>query len=241
MGPIGLMGPIGSMSPMGPIQGIELFMKTMKTLSDNEESAKAKYEIERATIHCAEMNLFIGDVPAATLARGNFEFGVEWGKLIFAWWDEGVSQSWRVTAYEIDRGELRLQATRGMARETALLTLRDPAKWREMRERENLPLGERRRNYAETLSRLITKSFNGTRVERVTTSSGRSRSGVGRHARLVLKSDGQTVLAIGVGEAESQAGVDGVVAAGLVGLASFNEKRDGKDMAQRLWFCLPKG
>ena len=71
----------------------------MKTLSDNEESAKARYEIERATIDCAEMSLFIDDVQTATLARGNFEFGVEWGKLIFAWWDEGVSQSWRVTAY----------------------------------------------------------------------------------------------------------------------------------------------
>lgn len=213
----------------------------MKTLSDNEESAKARYEIERATIDCAEMSLFINDVQTATLARGNFEFGVEWGKLIFAWWDEGVSQSWRVTAYDIDRGELRLRATRGMGRETTLLTLRDPAKWREIRERENLPLGERRRRYAETLSRLITKRFKGGRVERVTTGSFRPRSGVGRYARLVLKSEGETVLAIGVGEAESQDGVDGVVAAGLVGLAAFNEKRDGKDQAKRLWLCLPKG
>src|SRR5215813_6004858 len=124
-------------------------MRVMKTLGDNEESAKARYEIERATIDCAELILFIGDVQTATLARGNFEFGVEWGKLIFAWWDEGVSQSWRVTAYEIDRGELRLQATRGMARETTLLTLRDPARLHEglrmNHEIENLPLGERRK------------------------------------------------------------------------------------------------
>src|SRR5499426_2188871 len=238
---MGLIGPIGPMSPMSPIRGIELFMNVMKTLSDNEESAEARYEIERATIECAELNLFIGGVQAATLARGNFEFGVEWGKLIFAWWDEGVSQSWRVTAYEIDRGELRLRATRGMGSETTILTLRDPANWREMRERENLPPGERRRRYAKTLSRLITKSFNGAKVERAAVGSSRSRSGAGRHARLVLKSDGETVLAIGVGEGESQAGVDDVVAAGLVSLAAFNEKRDGKDRAKRLWFCLPKG
>src|SRR5215510_12660616 len=147
MGLIGIIGPIGPMSPMSPIRGIELFMNVMKTLSDNEESAEARYEIERATIECAELNLFIGGVQAATLARGNFEFGVEWGKLIFAWWDEGVSQSWRVTAYEIDRGELRLRATRGMAREMTLLTLRDPAKFHAMRERENLAPGERRRMY----------------------------------------------------------------------------------------------
>ena len=46
----------------------------------------------------------------------------------------------------------------------------------------------------------------------MTTGSFRPRSGVGRYARLVLKSEGETVLAIGVGEAESQDGVDGVVA-----------------------------
>lgn len=216
-------------------------MKLMKTLGDNEETAKARYEIERAMIDCAEMSLFIGDVRAATLARGNFEFSVEWGKLIFAWWDEGVSQSWRVTAYEIDRGELRLRAACGMAREMTVLTLRDPAEWREMRERENLPLGERRRVYAETLSRLITKSFDGARIERATIGSSRSRSGLGRYARFVLKSDGEKILAIGVGEAESQADVDGMVAAGLVEFAAFNEKRDEKDRAKRLWFCLPKG
>src|SRR4029453_10670691 len=140
------MGLIGLMGPMSPIQEIELFMKVMKTLSDNEESAEAKYEIERATIDSAELSLFIGGVQAATLARGNFEFGVEWGKLIFAWWDEGVSQSWRVTAYEIDRGELRLKATRGMACETALLTLLDSALRREGRREtrghENMTLGE---------------------------------------------------------------------------------------------------
>jgi hypothetical protein len=212
--------------------------EAMKTLDDNEESAEAKYEIERAMIGCAEMSLFIGGVQTATLARGNFEFSVEWGKLIFAWWDEGVSQSWRVTAYEIDRGELRLRVTRGMSGGTILLTLRNPAKWREMRERENLPLGERRRLYMETLSRLITKSFPGARIERATTWS---RSGAGRYARLVLKSGGQTVLAIGVSEAESQADIDGVVAAGLVSSAAFNEKRDENDRAKRLWFCLPKG
>lgn len=117
----------------------------MTPLNDNEELAKARYEIERLTIDCAEVSLFIGDAPVATLTRDSFEFSVEWGKLIFAWWGDGVSQSWRVMAYEIDRGELRLQAARGLGRETAILTLRDLNKWREIRELENLPLGERRK------------------------------------------------------------------------------------------------
>lgn len=221
----------------------------MTTLSDNEEVIKARYEIERATIDCAELSLFIGDAQVATLARGNFEFSVEWGKLIFAWWDEGVSQSWRVIAYEIDHGELRMQAARGMARETAVLALRDSAIWRarrqegrrENRELENLPLGERRKVYAQTLARLVTNNFDGARVQRATTGAVQARSGAGRYARLVLKLSGEAVLAIGVNEAESQAAVDGVIAAGLMWLAAFNENRDEKSQAKRVWFCLPKG
>lgn len=217
----------------------------MTTLGDNEELAKARYEVELATIDCAEFSLFIGEAQVATLPRGNFEFSVEWGKLIFAWWGAGVSQSWRVMAYEIDGGELRLQATRGMARETALLTLRDPAQClkgrRETREHENMTLDERRKAYAETLSRLITNNFDGAGVQRATIGPTRSRLGTGRYARLVLKSSGEAILAIGVSEAESQPRIDGVIAAGLVWLATFNEKRDQESRAKRLWFCLPKG
>src|SRR5262249_22516815 len=128
-------------------------------------------------------------------------------------------------------------------------TLRDPIRWRaiwreerrENRAPENLPLGARRKVYAETLARLITNNFDGARVQRAITGTSRARSGVGRHARLVLKLNGEAVLAVGVNEAESQADIDGVIAAGAVWLAAFNENRDEKSQAKRVWFCLPKG
>jgi hypothetical protein len=60
--------------------------KFMASLNDDEGLAKARYEIERATMDCAELRLFIGDALSATLRPGEFEFSVEWGKLIFAWW-----------------------------------------------------------------------------------------------------------------------------------------------------------
>jgi len=214
----------------------------MTTLSENEEVVNARYEIERATIDCAELNLFIGDAQVATLARGNFEFSVEWGKLIFAWWGEGVSQSWRVIAYEIDHGELRMQAARGMSREAAVLTLSNPSIWQARRQaRQRLPSGERRKIYAQTLARLVTNNFDGARVECATTGAVRARSDAGRYARLVLRLSGEMVLAVGVNEAESQADIDGVIAAGVMWLAAFNENRDEKSQAKRVWFCLPKG
>ncbi len=209
-------------------------------ITDNEEATRARYEIERAVFDGAERQLLAGDVVVATLPRGNFEFSVEWGKLIFSWWNEEASQSWRVVAYEVDRAELRLQAARGMAREMAILTLRDPVKWRQAREFENLPLGERRKLYAKLLAQLITSKFEGSRVQRATTGADRSRAVAGRYARLLAKVGGEATLVIGVSRAESQADVDGVIAAGLVWLAGFNEGREEKRKVKRLWFCLPQ-
>src|SRR5262245_41221483 len=117
----------------------------MIPLNDYEELARARYEIERATIDCKELHLFIGDLQVSTLTRDQVEFRVEWGKLRFAWWGEGISQSWRVTAYEIDSGDLRLQAVRGMAHEISVLTLRDPTRRREDHDAKRLPLCERRK------------------------------------------------------------------------------------------------
>ncbi len=213
----------------------------MTPLNGNDELARARYEIERATVNCAELSLFIGDTQAATLTRGNYEFSVEWGKLIFAWWGEGVSQSWRVIAYEIDRAELRLRAARGIAREMSVLTLRDPAMRHEIRDPENLPHGERRKVYTETLARLVLDKFNNARIQRASTAAARTSSGAGRYARLILRLDAEVVLALGVNKAESQADVDSVIGAGLVWLAAFNEKRNDEERAKRLWFCLPRG
>ncbi len=213
----------------------------MILITGNEEAAKARYEIERAMVDGAEWQLLAGDAPVATLARDNFEFSVDRGKLIFAWWGDDASQSWRVTAYELDRAELRLHATRGMARETATLTLRDPARWRAIREIENLPLSERRKLYAKSLAQLIAGNFDGARVQRATTGADRARSVAGRYARLAVKIGGETALVIGVSRAESQADVDGVIAAGLVWIAGFNEGRDERQRAKRLCFCLPQG
>jgi hypothetical protein len=212
----------------------------MISITDNEEAIRARYEIERRMFDCAGWQLFAGDALVATLERSNFELSVEWGKLIFAWWSDEASQSWRVTAYEIGKAELRLQAMRGMAREMAILTLRDPVKWREVCELDNLSLGERRKHYVKSLAQLIANNFDGARIQRAITGADPKRSVAGRYARLLLKIGGETVLAIGASRFESQAAIDRVIAAGLVWLAGYNESRDENRRAKRLWFCLPK-
>ncbi|MGH9799143.1 MAG: hypothetical protein ACRD82_02170 [Blastocatellia bacterium] len=229
----------------------------MLSISNNQDAAEAKYAIERALLvgmptnrpanmpECSEWQLLAGEVLTATITADNCELSVEWGKLIFAWWDDQRSQSWRVTAYEIDEAELQLQVTRGLGNEIGNLTLRNQTRWREKVEFENLELGQRRRLYAQTLAEMFSGGFFSAKVQRVTTGADRSHSVPGRYARLAMKLRGETALAIGATEAESQTEIDGIIAAGLIWLAGFNQQRDQKQQtekqAKRLLFCLPAG
>lgn len=213
----------------------------MLSITNNHEAAEAKYAIERAMLNCAEWQLLTGELETATITPDNCEFSVEWGKLIFAWWNDDHSQNWRATAYEIDEAEVRLQVTRGLKNEIATLTLRNQTKWREKAEFENLELDQRRRLYAQTLAEMFSSGFFSAKVQRTTTGADHSRSIPGRYARLTMKLRGETVLAIGVTEAETQTDVNGLIAAGLIWLDGFNQQPDAKQKAKRLLFCLPAG
>lgn len=220
----------------------------MIPIANNQDAAAAKYTLERAMLGCSAWQVFAGEALLTTIQHTNCELSVEWGKLIFAWWDDQRSQSWRVTAYEIEEAELLLQVTRGLGREMTTLTLRNEAKWREKVAFENLGLSEKRRAYTQTLARLLAARFIGIRLQTAMPSATNSESTVGsparRYAQLRWTLGGETALAIGVSEAESQTEVDGVIAAGLVWLANFNEQREAQpssERAGRLWFCLPRG
>jgi hypothetical protein len=213
----------------------------MVPITNNDEAIRAKYDLDRALIGSGSRQLLSGDAVLTNLTFDKFEFCVEWGKLIFAWWDETHSQSLRVLAYEIDQAEMRLQVTRASGRETAILSLRDCERWRETGEAENLSLTGRRQSYAQMLADLLRSNFPELRFQRATTGADRARSVPGRFARLLLRFHDELILAIGVSDAESQADVDRIVAAGVVWLAGFNDGRAPLSRAKRLWFCAPRG
>lgn len=212
----------------------------MVVIANSEEAAQAKYALEQSVLAGAVWELWLGEERLAALARDSFEFSVEWGKLIFAWWDEERAQSWRLTAYEVDAAEVRLQATRGMGRETKMLTLRDVARARAQAALEDLTLGERRARFAQLLAQLITQRGDELRSPRASADPVHSASArPGRYARLRLRVEGETVLASAVNEAETQSDIDGMLAAGLVWLANFNATREVNQRARQLWLCLP--
>lgn len=220
----------------------------MTPIVSSQDAAEAKYAIEQAMLDGEEWSILVSENPLATLHHKNCELSVEWGKLIFAWWDDEQSQSWRVTGYAIENAELFLQVTRGMGREITTITLRHEVRWREKVEFESLELPERRQVYAQLLSRLLTAKFGEGCLPKVKIGvADRHSTGAasGKYARIVIKRGSQTILVIGVCEAESQAEIDAVVAAGLIWLTNFNQQREARQQleqkAKRLWFCLPSG
>jgi hypothetical protein len=215
--------------------------EAMIPITGTESAAQAKYEIERALLNGASWQLATEQAPPVTLERGGYDLSVEWGKLIFAWWDEDRSQSWQVTAYEVGEAEVRLRAVRGVAREQATFILRDAARLGTRPSGGELTVAERRSRYAAALPHLILRQVNRARLRRVSTQGSRPSSLPGHYTRLVLEVNGETALAIGVNESEDQATIDGAVAAGLYWLARFNERRTGEQRARQLWFCVPHG
>jgi hypothetical protein len=202
----------------------------MIPITDSETAAKARYELENALREFTNWQLLDGDAMVASIEPSNFEFSVEWGKLIFTWWDDARSQSFRVIAYRLGKAEAQLQVIHRMARGSTILTLRDAERWRRVQESEILNLSERRKRYARLLSHSIATNITRVSAPRVS---------MGRYARLSLQMNGEKILAIGASDAETQPRIDGIIAAGLVWLTNFN-CRPG-ELARRLWFCLPLG
>ena len=204
----------------------------MNQITDDTTAAKAKYEIEQALLGAAECQLWESEKLVTILTRAMYEFSVEWGKLIFAWWTDDSSQSWRVTGYEIADAELHIKATRGMGRDAITFTLRDPLRWRAHKP-EELAVAERRANFSALLPQLITEHFADTKIQRINIRSKFSQSNPSQYVRLLLKHKKETIIAIGCNEAETQTDIDNIITAGLTWFAEL------KEPAHKLWLCVP--
>ena len=204
----------------------------MKQITDDTTAANAKYEIEQALLGCADWQLWESEKLVTMLMRTTFEFSVEWGKLIFAWWTDDSSQSWRVTNYEIAEAELHLKATRGMGRDTVTFTLRNPLRWRAHKP-EDLAVAERRARFGEWLSQLIAEHFADVNIQRLNIRNKFAQSNPSQYVRLLLKRKQETILALGINEVETQTDIDNIITAGLTWFAEL------KTPAQKLWLCVP--
>lgn len=213
----------------------------MKSINSPKEAAEAKYEIERCLLGEQVWRLESDGSTLACFPPAHFELTVEWGKLILTWWDDEQAQSVRIVGHDVAPSRISLNVTRGMMRAPVTLALlRDSGARLGLREAPPGELSERRRWHARNLAEAIRRAMPGMAVKRVTAGPDPRHNVPGCYARLLLSRRGRAILAIGVEESESQATIDGVIAAGLIWLHSYNSGRSPEKQAESLWFCLPR-
>src|SRR5258708_12063575 len=94
----------------------------------------------------------------AELNGGNFEFSLSFNKLIFSFWTDDTSQSWRVTGYQIKGTSVRMQVARQMGQSRASFEIR-PISESVNDDDISLPIKERRRHFEARLTTLLQSSF----------------------------------------------------------------------------------
>ena len=207
----------------------------LKQIIDSDTASAVKYEIERALLANNDWLVLMDESPQIALCRSNFEFSVEWGKLIFSWWTDSSSQSWRVTAYEVKEAEIIFRASRGTGKDIFYFSLRDAVNWRSTNNKTALAANELRANYAELLTAILQENFHDLRVQRMSVRGKFSLAQPGQFVRLMLTYKQQNILGVGINENEVQSDIDGIITNGLVWASEL------KIPVHQLWFCVPKG
>lgn len=133
----------------------------MKLVND---CSKSLYELSLALTRLAAADVFRVWVRRDGRTETFFHeisFSVEFGKLIFAHWGDGAAGSWRVTAFEIGDGFIRLAVSRRAGRDQASVTVSAPDS--PVIAFAGTPV-ERRRDFAATLRRLTALAVNGAKT-----------------------------------------------------------------------------
>lgn len=202
----------------------------MNQINDRDDSLRAEALLTSNIARTEAWFLAGSDATVIKLSRTAIEFCVEWGRLIFSWCNESIGQSWKVSAYQISEGSIHLIARRGIAHPPTSLTLAPAI--------QDVALA--RSNYLNLIRRMSLRYDSSLVARSASVSRDRPRHLRGGYARLVFDSRRAPLLAIGVARSEDQGFIDGILAAGLVWVARFNEGRDTMARARDLWMLLPR-
>jgi hypothetical protein len=209
-------------------------MKSLTDLDDREEARSRLAEIldARGEWFCAATSE--GDGAGVPLGRGEWELAIMHNALYFSCRTKrGAMRVWRVAGWEWTGGRLRLDATRRMGAERAVLELTPRASVREGVE----ALKAARRAACEKLAALACEAAGNARVERAGLSAGARRSEPGRYARITLRVGRErvgltgAVVALGVHE------VDTFLASALLWWTRGGGTPD-RAGARRLWLVV---
>jgi hypothetical protein len=175
-----------------------------------------------------------GDAPLA-LNRGELDFRVSHGCLIFSCWSEKGTLVWRVRGWEWADDKLLLDATRrtGMRRATIELVPRASAS-----AISEIVSHARRRNCTH-MARLACAQARGAKVERASLSPGARRGQPGRFARILLRLARERIAVTGTVDAAETYDADAFLSSALIWFMRHLENTCPPRI-QKLWLIAPK-
>ena len=207
-------------------------MKRLTNLDDREDARRRLAELldSRGEWFCTETR----GGASVSLSRGEWELETARGGLHFSYRTErGALRVWRIAGWEWAGARLRLNATRKMGAERAVLEFVPRASVREQTE----ALAAARRAACERLAALVCEAAGNTKVERATLNAGARRAEPGRYARITLRFGRERIAATGAVVALGAHEVDAFLASALLWWMRLGDKpkREG---ARRLWLVI---
>jgi hypothetical protein len=170
------------------------------------------------------------------LSRGELDFRVSHGRLIFSCWSEQGTLIWRVNAWEWASEKLLLEVTRRMGAERATLELVPRASASAISE---LVSRARRRNCAR-MAWLACAQARGAKVERASLNPGTRRGQPGRYARIVLRLAHERIAVTGTVDAARERDIDAFLSSALIWFMRKLENSSATPRIQKLWLIVQK-
>jgi hypothetical protein len=209
-------------------------MKVLTNLDDREEATRRLAEIldARGEWFCADTR----EGASVPLGRGEWELESERGALYFSYrTNRGALRVWRVSGWEWSGERLRLDATRRMGAERAVLELVPRASVREGIE----ALKAARRAACEKLAALVCGATSNAKVERAALSAGARPSEPGRYARITLLRAGRERVALtGAVVALKAHEADAFLASALLWWTRGGGDKSNRAGTRRLWLVV---
>jgi hypothetical protein len=195
----------------------------MPTSGESESLHKLRNEIELFIRSLSHPVVVEDEAELFDLSASEWRLSVEFGKLIFAAWNDARTLSRRIEdiAYR-DRERLGVFARRAGGRETIALEFRQAD--RDSRQLKNRAPG--RETFQKQLLAMLSRQYPGWRFERVSHRSDREHSFSAWYTRGVARL-GRTAWAfLGLGEGESPGATDAALAFGLIWLDWLRSRSD---------------
>jgi hypothetical protein len=169
-----------------------------------------------------------------SLRKGELDFSVSQGRLIFSCWSERGAMMWRVIAWGWSEGKLLLEATRRTGAERAMLELVPRAS----ASAAAAIVAAARRQRAERLAQLARATAQGAKVERIGLSLGARRGQPGRYARILLRLPFERIAVSGIVTESDTCDVDAFLSSALIWFTRASESARRSPYIKKLWLVV---